>query len=170
MFIRSLAPWVRATVEPAPRRETDHPFIAMQRSMDRACDNIWQSFDLTPFGSPSPTGERGIFAPNVEVRENDTHVTVTAELAGLSAKDIDLSLANGVLRIRGEKKGERSEDDKGLRYSERTFGSFERQITLPCEVDADKVDAAFKDGLLTISLLKVQPAAAKARTIEVRAD
>ena len=88
--------------------------------------------------------------PSIEVKDSDNEVLVTAEVPGMSEKDVELLLDNGSLTIRGEKKGER--DERG--YSERWYGRFERQIPLPSSVDEERCRADFRDGVLTIQLPK----------------
>lgn len=114
-------------------------------------------------GAPSLSG----WSPAVDVEENENAFVVTAELAGLSEDDVELSLENGVLSISGEKREEREEGNKeaGRHIYERRYGRFERNFSLPRTVDADKVDATFKNGVLTVTLPKT--AAAKPRRIAI---
>jgi HSP20 family protein len=95
---------------------------------------------------------------------------VKAELPGVEEKDLDLQLAEGMLTIKGEKKQEREEGEKGKGYymMERSYGSFFRRIPLPTEVQEDKVEARFKNGVLMVSLPKSPEATAKVKRIEVK--
>lgn len=92
------------------------------------------------------------------MKENDSEVTVTAELAGLTEKDVEVSVDNGVLTIRGEKTSANEDRDNG--WSERFYGSFERQVALPDGADDEKCHANFDNGVLTITMPK---AAGKSR-------
>jgi HSP20 family protein len=94
--------------------------------------------------------------PKIEVNETDAEMKVLAELPGLDEKDIDLSISDGALIIRGEKKAE--VEDKSRQFSERFYGRFERRIPLGVD-EEDKVEASFKNGVLTVTLPKIARAA-----------
>jgi HSP20 family protein len=88
--------------------------------------------------------------PQVEVVESDKDIRVSAELPGLGDKDVEVLMHDGVLTIRGEKKSEI--EDKERAFSERYYGRFERRIPLSREIEEDKVDASFRNGVLTVTL------------------
>jgi HSP20 family protein len=100
----------------------------------------------------------GVLAPRVDMAEAENEVTVTAELPGVQEKDIDVSLVGDQLTVRGEKRSEHEDRDdaKGhvVHRVERYYGSFQRTIQIPYEVNADQVSAQFKDGVLKITLPK----------------
>lgn len=106
--------------------------------------------------------------PRVDVSETDSEYEVKAELPGMEESDINLQLANNVLTIRGEKKAEREEKEKNYYLSERSFGSFQRAIPLPSEVQEDQVKASFKSGVLTVRLPKTEQTKSQARRIEIK--
>ncbi|MBO0749063.1 MAG: Hsp20/alpha crystallin family protein [Porphyrobacter sp.] len=107
--------------------------------------------DLFDRGSESGSlAGAGIMAPALDVRQTDGKFEITAELPGVKEDDIDLTIEDGVLTLRGEKRSSRSDEQSG--YSERSYGTFERRITLPSNVDEDKCSADFKDGVLTVTL------------------
>jgi HSP20 family protein len=129
------------------------PFFGLRRNLDRMFDEFlsdFGKFELSPFNSDNLS----MFKPSLDVSETDAEIKVSAELPGLDEKDIDVSLMHNVLTISGQKKAEK--EDKGENYHrvERSYGSFKRSIALPSEVDADKVEAAFKNGVLTVHLPK----------------
>ncbi|MEX2147535.1 MAG: Hsp20/alpha crystallin family protein [Candidatus Rokuibacteriota bacterium] len=105
--------------------------------------------------------------PTVDVSEDKDAVTVKAELPGVEQKDIAVSLQDGVLTIKGDKHAEKEEKGKQYHRVERSYGSFYRAMRLPSAVEAGKVTAAFKDGVVTITLPKA--AEAKGTTIPVKA-
>jgi HSP20 family protein len=107
------------------------------------------------------------FAPAIDVSENDGQYTITVELPGGTRDDVQVELHDGVLSIRGEKKNEREEKKEHRRYVERTYGSFSRSFQLPANVDATRLEASFKDGVLTITVPKTEEA--KPKTIAVKA-
>ena len=113
----------------------------------------------------------GTAGPKVDVSEGKDGIEVTAELPGVDEKDIDLTLSNDVLTIRGEKKSERDETDKEKNWHlvERRYGSFSRTVTLPYQPDSDKVEAKFEKGVLRIRLPKPAEMAKQEKKIEIRA-
>jgi HSP20 family protein len=98
------------------------------------------------------------------VSETESEIRVTAELPGMNEKDVKLELANGVLAIAGEKKTEN--EDKDRLFSERYYGRFERRIPVE-DVDEDKISAAFKNGVLTVTLPKIGQAQSKVKRISI---
>ena len=109
--------------------------------------------------------ERGLSWPHVELGETDKEIRVTAELPGLDENDVELTVEEGVLTLRGEKRAEVADKDRG--YSERSYGRFERRIGLPQDVDRDKVTATFKNGILTVALPRTEAANENVRRIPV---
>ena len=118
------------------------------------------------FGNSGLTApDRGTYWPPMEVAEGKDSITVKAELPGMQSDDINISVQGNTLSITGEKKEEAEEQREGYYRSERRFGSFRRDMVLPGDVDADKVAAAYKDGVLTVTLPKSEQA--KAKTVKV---
>ncbi|KPK78878.1 MAG: hypothetical protein AMJ81_14660 [Phycisphaerae bacterium SM23_33] len=104
--------------------------------------------------------------PALDIVEHDDAVVVKADLPGLKTEDIDISVQNNVLTISGEKKESKEEKGESYYHVERRFGSFHRDMTLPAGVDADKVQASYHDGVLTITLPKTEQA--KPKRIQVK--
>jgi HSP20 family protein len=154
MNVRDLIPWSRGREIAGRHSGSGNPFLTLHSEMNRLFDDVFRDFagrDFAPFGF----GRAGPW-PNVEVSETDKELKVTAELPGLEEKDIQVELADGVLDIKGEKKTET--EDKDRLFSERFYGRFERRI--PVEgIDEDKVNASFRNGVLTV----VMPKSAKAQ-------
>ncbi|MFL6542853.1 MAG: Hsp20/alpha crystallin family protein [Chthoniobacterales bacterium] len=107
------------------------------------------------------------WTPALDVYQNNDNVVAMIELAGMKKEDIEISLHDGMLTISGERKGESAQDDKAER-SERFIGKFRRSITLPTRIDANKVSANYKDGILTVTLPKAEEA--KPKQIQVNVD
>ena len=146
-------------------------------SLRREIDQAFQSFGLGPWppALTRPTFQADFFhdgswniAPAVDVSEKDKEFEVTAELPGLDEKDVEVKLANGNLTIKGEKKEEKEEREKDYYFSERRYGSFVRSFPLPEGVNADKIEASFAKGVLTIKLPKTAEAQAE-KKIPVKA-
>ncbi len=106
------------------------------------------------------------FSPSVDIVEKDNEVLITAEIPGIDQKDLEVDLTGGVLTIKGEKKDEREEKGENYHRVERSFGSFSRSFTLPCEVQEDKVESKYKDGVLSLTLPKQE--ASKKKTIPIK--
>ncbi len=122
-------------------------------SLERALENLWRGT-----GAPATATPAGGFAPRIDVVERAAEYLVTAELPGLEEKDFQLEVHGNVLTLTGEKRTEHEEERKGWRWSERSYGSFRRSIQLPVEVASDKASAAFKNGVLTVTLPKAEHA------------
>jgi HSP20 family protein len=165
MAIRDLIPWNRGRELATRNNEDTHPFLALHREMNRLFDDAFRGFGL-PSWAEDRDGVFGRFGgwPSVEVEDGENEITVRAELPGLEQKDVELALENGALVIRGEKKHEAS-DEKRL-WSERYYGRFERRIPID-EVEEEKANAAFKDGVLTVTLPKKEGAKSKVRRIAI---
>ena len=112
-----------------------------------------------------PSGPRG-FVPAVEVSENDSRYTLTVEVPGVKKDDVHVDLREGMLVIHGEKKSEREEKKERSRYIERSYGSFSRSFSLPADADPDRLEASFKDGVLTINVPRTQES--KPRQIAIK--
>lgn len=164
MSIRDIMPWGSARRVPTLRDE--HPFTTLQREMNNLFADMTSGFP-TVFGG----SEGGNFLPKVDVVDHEGSIEVTAELPGIAEKDIQLHISDNTLVLRGEKKQEEKRSEaKGRAYVERHYGSFERVIPLSAEVDEDKVDASFKNGVLSITLPKASPEQKGARKISVRTN
>ncbi|MBI1370492.1 MAG: Hsp20 family protein [Planctomycetes bacterium] len=168
MQISDLIPWGRDRNEVARQQgDGDNPLLNLQRDINRVFDDFWSRFDRSVGVS---NGLLSVTGPRTDVTETDEAVDVSVELPGMDEKDIDVSLSDDVLTIRGEKKAEREEKKKGYYLAERSYGSFYRSIPLPPGVDSGKAEAQFKKGVLTVTLPKTPEAQAKVRKIEVKAS
>jgi HSP20 family protein len=163
MAIRDLIPFSRGRDIAVRRGDDVNPFLTLHREMNRLFDDVFRGFDLAPFGSDR-FFDRAVGWPNMEVSETDSEVKVTAELPGLEEKDVQVEFANGTLAIKGEKKSET--EDRDRLFSERYYGRFERRIPVE-DVDEDKVSAAFKNGVLTVTMPKVPQAQSQVKRIAI---
>lgn len=105
------------------------------------------------------------WTPSVDIEERENEIVVKADVPGVSEKDLDVRLENNTLTIKGERKFEKEDKQKGYHRIERAYGSFVRSFALPAAVDADKVEAHYKDGVLTVTLPKTE--AAKSRKVKI---
>ncbi|MGF1639380.1 MAG: Hsp20/alpha crystallin family protein [Rhodospirillales bacterium] len=164
--MRDLIPWSRGRDVGARRGGWEHPLTSFQRDFDRMFDDLWQSFELPVLGRVGR--ERGFVTPRLDMHETDTDIVVTAELPGMEEKDVEVVLTDNVLTIKGEKRAEHEEKEEGYAYRERSFGAFERRIPLDTEIVGDKVEAAFRNGVLTVTLPKAPEARKHFKRIPVR--
>jgi HSP20 family protein len=159
---RSLAEW--------------RPFDSLRRDIDRLFDDFWlgpswrsplarRLADAEPFWRSEVTWSK---APAVDVAETENGYEVTAELPGIEERNIDVKVADGILTIKAEKQEEREEKKKDYYVSERHYGSFQRSFTVPTGVDTDKIDAHFKNGILTVNMPKSVQAQKSEKKIEIK--
>lgn len=134
---------------------SEHPFLSLQREMNRVFDDFFRGFDLEPFGRSGNWS----FEPSLDVWEDDKNIHVKAELPGMDEKNIELNLQENILSIRGEKKDEREDKKDGYFYRESRYGSFSRTVPLPEGIDAQRVEAKFNKGVLTVTIPKPEGAA-----------
>ena len=171
MAFRDLIPWSRqenrlpVPVSAEHGRDNDtHPLLSLHREVNRLFDDVFRGFGGSSFGSL----DRDLSWPSVELGETDTEVRITAELPGLDEKDVDIGVEEGVLTLRGEKRSEVEDKDRG--YTERSYGRFERRIGLPRGIERDKANATFRNGVLTITLPKSEAANENVRRIPVNSQ
>ncbi len=132
--------------------------------MDDLVKKMWFGF---PFHNLDEDMDIG-WSPRLDMSETENRLEIVADLPGLDKKDISVSLEDNLLTIKGERKEEREQKDKHYYTVERRSGSFYRAIRLPTEVQKDKIEALFKDGVLTLRLPKVKDSKPKAAQIEIK--
>ena len=146
------------------------PFERFRHEMDRLFDDFTGGlfrgslFDRRPF---RPTEGAFHTMPAVDVAESDKAYEIKAELPGLDEKNIEVKVANGILSIKGEKQEEKEEKEKDYYRREHSFGSFERSFQLPDNIDDAKIEATFKNGVLSVTLPK-NAEAQQTKKIEVK--
>jgi len=133
------------------------PFESLRREVDR----LFEDFQLGSWRSP--------FGPAVDIVEKEKAYEITAELPGMDESNIDVKFSDGTLTIKGEKRDEKEEKKKDYYLSERRYGSFQRSFGVPDGVDADKIEANFKNGVLTVTLPKTAQAQKSEKKIAIRA-
>lgn len=139
-------------------------FEEMRSMMDRSFSELMHDVFS---GEELATTRRQVVTPRIDLSESDKDYRVVAELPGVERKDLDIELIGDRLTIRATRKKEKEEKGRDYHRFERTYGSFLRTLTLPDEVEADKIEAHLEDGILTVTLPKVDGAKRHARHIEV---
>lgn len=162
--------------EAAKPRTEDRPLKTLRRQVDRLFEDFQRGYWYLPFSRTAVDVEpfwRGDFAfgavPSVDIVEKDDAYKVSAELPGIALSDIDVKFSEGVLTISGEKQEDKEEKKKDYFLSERRYGSFKRSFRVAQDVDADKIEATFKNGVLKVTLPKTAEARKNTKTIAVKA-
>ena len=162
MAFEKLVPWRQST----PPSDPFTSLSSLQSEMNRMFNNMWSS------PTPSTVVEEGMtfFHPDVEMSETDGHIEVSAELPGVSEKDIDVTLTpdGKTLSIKGEKKTSKETKEKDYYFAERTYGSFRRTMSLPAAANPDKVEAKFRNGVLEITLNKMESSSKGLKHIAIK--
>ena len=166
----------KAEAAPAAAPAEWRPFETLRREVDRLIDDFdrgaWRlpfrrtMFDIEPFWRRELTFG-GV--PAVDVVEKEKEYEITAELPGMDESNIEVNVSRGTLTIKGEKKEEKEEKKKNYYLSERHYGSFQRQFRIPDVVDADKIEARFNKGVLTVILPKTPEAQREEKKIAIKA-
>ncbi len=164
MRLRDIVPFKKRSVP--VRRGDGHPVERLHDEMDALFDDFFSGFSMEPFEGR----KAGPFSPNIDVSETDKEIKVSAELPGMDDKDIDVSLNRESLTIKGAKKEEKEDRGKDYYHVERSYGSFSRIIPLPVEIESDKAEAHFKNGVLTINVPKSAKAIETKKKITIKAE
>ncbi|MER9326683.1 Hsp20/alpha crystallin family protein [Mesorhizobium sp. M0152] len=167
MSVRDLIPFGRERGQvPSVFRDGERdPFLSLHREVNRLFDDVFRGFGSGLPSLPAFSSDGGRW-PSVEISDGEKEIRVTAEVPGMEEKDIEVLLDDGVLALKGEKRSET--EDKDRQFSERFYGRFERRIPLGYEIDEDKVDARFNNGVLTITLPKTEQARSQAKRIAIK--
>lgn len=158
--MRSLIPWRRGGSQPG---QSDLSLSDFRKEMD----DLFNGFFSSDFNLPDAAWTRA-FTPAFDVSETENEIKVRAELPGLDPENIDVNLTGNLLTVRGEKKEESEEKGENTHRVERKFGAFSRSFRLPAEVDTEKVDASYKNGVLSLNIPKTETAKKKNIKVEVK--
>jgi HSP20 family protein len=154
MQIKDLIPWARKDA-PESKSSGDNPVAALQRDMNQALETFWGRFGQGFGNLEWPWG-------NGDARSD---VVETAD--AIEMNDLEVTVTDDMLTVKGDKRIERQEEKKGYYLSERSYGAIYRTIPLPPGVDGEKAEASFKNGVLTIRLPQTPEAQAKVKRIDV---
>ncbi|MBF9197358.1 Hsp20/alpha crystallin family protein [Microvirga terrestris] len=130
------------------------PFLSLHREMNRLFDDVFRGASLPAAAGSQGQGGGTFVNASMNVSETDKEIRITAELPGVTEQDLDISLDDDVLTIRGEKKFERKDDKENFHFVERSYGTFQRSLRLPYAVDSEQVHASFENGVLTVTVPK----------------
>ncbi len=158
---------ISKTQHPAPHRQTD-VFGAMRDEMDRMFERFEHGWPRWPAALLRGSNGRDLLVPELDVHESDKQFMIEVDLPGVEEKDVTVSLANGLLTIKGEKKVDREEKKDNYYMAERSYGSFQRSLRLPDTIDDTKLEARFDKGVLKIAAQKKPDAIRAERKIEIK--
>ncbi len=166
MKIKDLIPWARKDGAPQTARADENPIAALQREMNQVFEGFLGRFGRS-FGEIDwPWGNSEAKSDVVQL---DNAVEISVELPGMTMDDIEVSVSDDMLTVKGEKKIERQQEKKGYYLSERSYGAIWRTIPLPPGVDGSKAEATFRNGVLSVRLPQTPEAQAKVKHVEVTA-
>lgn len=182
MDIKKLAPWNwfkdEETSEernvPVARSAQPgfYPLGQLHQEIDRVFDNIFRSLGFpTPGfsdGKMFDMSKSGQLRPNVDIAASDSEYSIAVEVAGVDEKDVNLELVNNSLIIKGEKKQEKERNEKGYYRVERSYGTFQRVLSLPEDADQENISAKFNNGVLTITLPRKAVPKSQGKFIEIK--
>lgn len=154
----NIIPWRNKSIQRGADDPFDAPLTRMRQEMDQLFDRFlggWGPNLMENFGSQLAWG------PRLDLAESESDITVKAEIPGVEPGEVDVRVEGNTLTLRGEKKREKEEKRKDYHYVERQYGAFHRSVLLPSSADPARVDAAFKDGVLTVTIAKRPEAKAK---------
>lgn len=164
MSVTQLIPWNRnrnALVRTTGNRD---PFFALQREVNRLFDDLWSGLD---FPTTQASGMLESTWPHIDLLEKEKEFVLNVEVPGVEEKDIDIRFADQCVILRAQRNQERDENESDYRYSERTYGRFERRIPLSVEIDAEQAKAVLRNGILTVTLPKAAQVEASGHRIPI---
>ena len=182
MDLKKLAPWnwvkkeeeQQATTLPVRRHgqlRAYSPISQFHQELDRMFENFFRGFGFPAMGlgrEDAPLAPAEWLKPTLDVAAGDKEYTITVELPGVEERDVQLELSEDTLIIRGEKKQEKEEKEKNYYRMERSYGSFQRVLSLPDDADQEGVSAAYKNGVLTITVPRKAGQKKEVRRIPVK--
>jgi len=169
MPISDLIPWKREKKEniPVQREQERDALLDLRQEMNQLFDDFFQRpFEMSPFRAESSLA--GDFIPQMDVTETDKEIKISVELPGMDAEDIDISMTGNRLTLKGEKREEKEEKGERFYRSERSYGSFQRSIPLHEEVQEERIEATYKNGVLNVNLPKRPGARKGTKNIEIQ--
>ena len=161
----------KTEITKSPETSVSRPrdlFTAMRDEMDRVFEQFERGFPRWPSVFRRGNGDVAVMVPEFDVRENTNAITIEAELPGVDEKDVSVTMANGMLTIKGEKKQQKEEKAENYYLAERSYGAFERSLRLPDTIDETKVEAKFDKGVLKVTAAKKPEAVKAERKIEIK--
>ncbi len=183
MDIKKLAPWNWFKKEqehegkmlPVRRHETQapytDPFLQIRQEMDRIFDTALSGFGFPSMGfgrERTPMAQTDWLKPTLDIGASNKEYTISVELPGVDEKDVQLELINDTLKIKGEKKQQKEEKEKNYYRMERSYGSFQRTLSLPEDADQDGISAVYMNGIMEITIPRKVAPKTEVKQIEIK--
>jgi HSP20 family protein len=183
MDIKKLAPWnwfkkeedQEGKMLPVRRQETQtfhsDPFVQIRQEIDRLFDTAFRGFGfpLTGFGRElTPMAQTDWLKPTLDIGASEKEYTISVELPGVDEKEVQLELINDTLKIKGEKKQQKEEKEKNYYRMERSYGSFQRMLSLPEDADQEKISGVYKNGIIEITIPRKAAPKTEAKQIQIK--
>jgi HSP20 family protein len=146
---------------------TGGPMQSLQQEIDRLFD---QFVTGAGFGEANWLRPSATFYPDIDLQETESGIQLSAELPGMTDKDVEITVTENTLTVRGEKKTESERSGTGWRHTEREYGQFERVIALGTELDGEKAQASFRNGVLTVTVPRKEGVKRNVRKIKVSTE
>jgi HSP20 family protein len=162
---------IRSAGPGTPERQLQGPIGQLHQEMDQLFDHFFRGFGVGPFRSSAPFSSAltdGLLKPTLDIGANDKEYAISIEVPGVEQKDIKLEIANSTLTISGEKRQKTEEKEKNYYRMERSYGSFQRILSLPEDADQNGIEANFKNGVLNITMPRKKLAASDVRQIDIK--
>jgi HSP20 family protein len=187
MDMKKLAPWnwfrkehenaaitvpVKQSGKPSTDLQQDHPLKRFHQEIDRMFEDAFKGFGIgTMFGGNQwPETEQGMFKPRLDLGATQDTYTITVEIPGVDEKDLRVDIANDTLTIQGEKKQRKEEKERHYYRLERSYGSFQRILSLPEDADQDNVTASFKKGILQVQIPRKSLPAPEVKQVDIQSN
>jgi HSP20 family protein len=181
MDIKKLAPWnwfkkeQEGNILPIRRQDTQtkyaDPFTQIRQEIDKVFDSAFKGLGFPSIGSGrelSPIAQTDWLKPTLDIGASDKEYTVSVELPGVNEKEIQIELVNDTLKIKGEKKQQKEEKERNYYRMERSYGSFQRTLSLPEDADQDDIKAVYKNGVMNITIPRKAALKTEAKQIEIK--
>lgn len=153
---------------PVKRDMHPYPFHFLQRDMNKLFEDFTRGVEIwRPHFAEPLLGEYHV---KVDLKDNEKEFVLSAEVPGVDQKDIEITITPDYLMIKGEKKEEKEENEKGYYRSERSYGCFQRVLPLPCKVEKDHVTATFKNGILKVVMPKCMESMKEVKKVEIKSE
>jgi HSP20 family protein len=147
------------------------PFLQIRQEIDRIFDNAFGRFTFPSIGfgrKQSPAAQSDWLKPTLDIAASDKEYSISVELPGVDEKEVQLELVNDTLKIKGEKRQEKEEKEKNYYRMERSYGSFQRTLSLPEDADQDDINAVFKKGIMEIKIPRKAAPKPEVKQIEIK--
>jgi len=181
MDIKKLAPWnwfkkeQEGKMLPVRRQETQtpyaDPFVQIRQEIDRIFDTAFSGFDFPSLGfgrELTPMAQTDWLKPTLDIGASDKEYTISVELPGVDEKEIQLELINDTLKIKGEKQQQKEEKEKNYYRMERSYGSFQRVLSMPEDADQGNINAVYKNGIMKITIPRKAAPKTEVKQIEIK--